>query len=188
MVKTHPDKRGGKFSFGRIKINSVEQKVSQTNPVLAEDHPLREIVFTNAKPRKCPDLKINGRFTEVKMPIGDIQARKISRNIKVGHAQADDIILKLQSNIAIRALREIVKGRFITHHSLSNVEFKMGECIIISNVQTSYKKSSSLEGCPVKCPVGLSNTKIRNLFTGARPSKRFFFIRLYSLLKPRLHI
>ena len=94
-------------------------------PTLPEDHPLRSKIFANAKERKCPDLKINARYTEVKVPIGILQQQKISRNIKVAHAQADEVILKLNSTLRVGALHGIAKGRFLTHRHLAVIEFKM---------------------------------------------------------------
>lgn len=94
-------------------------------PTLAEDHPLRKIVFAKAKERKCPDLKINGEYTEVKIPVGNPHQRKINNNIKVAYAQANQIIIKLHSYFSEHRLAEISKGRFLSHKSLAVIEFKM---------------------------------------------------------------
>jgi len=94
-------------------------------PTLPEGHPLRKVVFENAKERKCPDLKINGVYTEVKIPIDDLHWRKINNNIKSAQLQADEVIIKLHSNFSVQRLAEITKGRFLSHQNLRVVEFKM---------------------------------------------------------------
>lgn len=96
-------------------------------PTLAEDHPLRASVFAGAKERKCPDLKIDGVYTEVKVPVGILHERKINNNIKEAYAQANEIIIKLRSNFDLLTIRRIVKGRFITHQNLNVIEFKVDE-------------------------------------------------------------
>jgi hypothetical protein len=95
-------------------------------PILTEEHPLRDIIFANAKERKCPDLKINGSYTEVKTPIEKLHDQKISKNIKLAHAQADEVIIRLTSYFDPEILTRIAKGRFLTHEHLLLIEFKMG--------------------------------------------------------------
>lgn len=97
-------------------------------PILTEEHPLRSTVFANAKERKCPDLKINGRYTEIKVPIDKLHDRKISQNIKLAHAQANDVIIKLNYSFAIEILARIAKGRLLTHINLQVIEFKVDNC------------------------------------------------------------
>ena len=94
-------------------------------PTLAEDHPLRKTVFANAKERKCPDLKIDGEYTEVKIPVGSPHQRKINNNIKAAYAQANQIIIKLYSYFSEERLAEISKGRFLCHKNLTLIEIKM---------------------------------------------------------------
>ena len=72
----------------------------------------------NAKHRKCPDLKINGRYVEVKIPINDLHWRKIN-NIKLAHLQADEVIIGLHSAFSVQRLAEITRGRFLSHKILS---------------------------------------------------------------------
>ncbi|HYE53639.1 MAG TPA: hypothetical protein VD996_02310 [Chitinophagaceae bacterium] len=94
-------------------------------PILPEDDPLRKIVFANAKDRKCPDLKIDGVYTEIKTPHGELHQNKISNNIKYAHEQADNIILRLNQDFDIQILLRIVKGRFKSHDLLNKIKFKM---------------------------------------------------------------
>lgn len=107
----------------------------QILPTLPEDHLLRKIVFVNAKERKCPDLKVDGRYVEVKIPIGMPHLRKISNNIKFAYAQANEVIIKLSSSFSIEALTGIAKGRFLTHRNLILIEFKL------ENKYYSFKRS-----------------------------------------------
>lgn len=94
-------------------------------PTLPEDHALRHVIFANAKERKCPDLKINGIYTEIKTPIGDLHSRKINNNVKFAYAQANNVIIRLNSPFNIEYLIGIAKGRFLSHDHLSVIEFKM---------------------------------------------------------------
>jgi hypothetical protein len=94
-------------------------------PTLAEGHPLRSEIFPNAKERKCPDLKINGEYVEVKIPIDELHWRKINNNIRLAHSQADKVIIKLNAKFSSERLAEITKGRFLSHRNLQLVEFKM---------------------------------------------------------------
>lgn len=110
----------------------------QILPVLPEGHPLRKVVFADAKERKCPDLRINGKYAEVKLPTGILQLQKISRNIKIAHTQADYVIIKLHSGFNTVSLKSIAKGRFLTHQSLLIIEFKM------NSVYYSFKRGDFL--------------------------------------------
>lgn len=94
-------------------------------PTLTENHPLRKTIFENAKERKCPDLKIDGRYAEIKVPIDKLHERKINNNIKLAYSQADDVIIKLHSFFDIESLARIAKGRFLTHQHLNLIEFKI---------------------------------------------------------------
>jgi hypothetical protein len=94
-------------------------------PVLPEDHPLRHVIFKDAKARKCPDLRVDGKYVEIKTPIAKLHDQKISKNIKSAHAQADDVIIRLTSNFDVQVLARIAKGRFLTHEHLNLIEFKM---------------------------------------------------------------
>lgn len=94
-------------------------------PILNEGDPLREIIFQGAKTRKCPDMKIDGRYTEIKSPTGDLHPRKINNNIKYAHHQANDVIILLREEFDINRLMGIAKGRFISHSTLCTLEFKM---------------------------------------------------------------
>ena len=94
-------------------------------PTLPEDHPLRSTIFANAKERKCPDLKIDGRYSEVKVPTDKPHIRKINKNIRKAHVQADQVIIKLSSSFDVKILAGIAKGRFISHSTLTVIEIKM---------------------------------------------------------------
>lgn len=96
-------------------------------PVLAEADPLRAVIFAGAKPRKCPDLKIDGVFTEIKTPKGGLRPRQIDKNIRVAHRQANVVIIKLSGNIDEDLLARIARGRFKEHTSLLTIEFKMND-------------------------------------------------------------
>ena len=93
-------------------------------PTLPEEHPLRSIIFKDAKERKCPDLKIDGRYVEVKITVGKPHQRKINNNIKASYKQANEVIVTLTCSFDIEHLRRIAKGRFLTHENLILIEFK----------------------------------------------------------------
>ena len=114
-------------------------------PTLAEDHPLRQTVFANAKKRKCPDLKINGEYTEIKIPVGNLHRRKINNNIKLAYAQANKVIIKLTSQFEVEDLAGIAKGRFLTHQNLSRIEFKMEDKYHCFEQSDFMKKSRQLD-------------------------------------------
>ena len=107
-------------------------------PTLPEDHPLRSKIFANAKERKCPDLKIDGRYTEVKMPIGNLHPRKINNNIKFAYAQANEVVIKLKAPFDLEYLAGISKGRFLSHDHLNLIEFK------ISSTYYTFKRQETL--------------------------------------------
>lgn len=81
-------------------------------PILEVDHPHREIVFNGAKNRKCPDLKIDNLFTEIKTPTENLHPNKIINNIKEASKQANHVIIRLQEKFEISHLERIAKGRF----------------------------------------------------------------------------
>ena len=107
-------------------------------PTLSEHHPLREKLFRNSKERKCPDLKIDGRFTEIKTPTGNLHKQKISYSIRMAYTQADEVIIRLKTNFNTDQLRRIAKGRFLTHQNLTLIEFK------ISDKYVCFKRSDFL--------------------------------------------
>lgn len=94
-------------------------------PILNIDDPLRDIIFKGVKYRKCPDLKIDGRFTEIKTPTGTLHPNKIGNNIRFAHGQANDVIIRLQEEFDVTRLKSIAKGRFAIHTTLNTLEFKM---------------------------------------------------------------
>lgn len=94
-------------------------------PELPEGDALRTLFFTGAKERKCPDLKIDGQFVEIKTPAKKLSDTKISTNIKRGHEQANHVIINLVEHYSSGKLYKIVKGRFKTHVNLEIVEFRM---------------------------------------------------------------
>jgi hypothetical protein len=99
--------------------------IVQILPVLNEHDPLRVSIFAGAKKRKCPDLRINGVYAEVKTPNDILHARKINKNIKAAHEQADYVIINLRSEFSAERLKAIAKGRFLSHLALVLLEFKM---------------------------------------------------------------
>lgn len=86
---------------------------------------MRPIIFDKAKERKCPDLKIDGKYAEVKTPTDKAHVRKINKNIRAGHAQANHVIIRLHSNVEFAILAAIAKGRFLSHDTLSCIEIKI---------------------------------------------------------------
>lgn len=94
-------------------------------PELSGDDPLRISIFAGAKENKCPDLKVDGQFVEIKTPVKNLSEVKISTNIKRGHEQANHVIINLVEHFNTGKLYNIAKGRFKTHETLSIVEFKM---------------------------------------------------------------
>ena len=94
-------------------------------PTLPKDHPLRNSVFLHAKGTKCPDVKIDGRYTEIKAPTGKLHKQKISHCIRKAFGQANEVIIRLHSHVSIELLGQIAKGRFLTHRKLVLIEFKM---------------------------------------------------------------
>lgn len=94
-------------------------------PILNEGDSLRDIIFKGAKHLKCPDIKIDGCFTEIKTPTSGVHANKICNNIKIAHHQADGIIIRLNEEFDVKRLKEIAKSRFKLHVSLKSLEFKV---------------------------------------------------------------
>jgi hypothetical protein len=94
-------------------------------PELSEEDPLRALVFRGAKENKCPDLKVDGRFVEIKTPTKSLSDTKISTNIKRGYEQANHVVINLIEHFSSGKLYKIAKGRFKTHETLEIVEFKM---------------------------------------------------------------
>ena len=94
-------------------------------PVFQVTDPLWLTVFEGAKERKCPDLKINGIFTEVKTATDKLSDNKISKCIRNCHQQANQVIVRLPSTYNIYRLQQIAKGRFKIHDDLQVIEFKI---------------------------------------------------------------
>lgn len=94
-------------------------------PVLIEGDLLRDSIFSGAKENKCPDLKVDGIYMEVKTPTANLHETKISTNIKRGHEQADYVVILLVEHFSSGKLYNIAKGRFKTHDTLQIIEFKM---------------------------------------------------------------
>lgn len=108
----------------------------QILPILQDDNPLREIIFDDAKPNKCPDLKINNIYVEIKTPIEIIHERKISNCIKFASKQADYVIVRLSRKIDVQKLYSISKGRFLAHRHLQSIEFRInGEYLSFSRTE-----------------------------------------------------
>lgn len=90
-------------------------------PELEEKSLARPVIYHDGKPRKNPDLRINGVLWEVKTP--EVFDRKsISDAIKRAAKQADHVILYLTQPVPTRMLREVINGRFKTHEALQIVE------------------------------------------------------------------
>ena len=96
-------------------------------PVLLENDPLYGKIFEGAKEKKCPDLKINGVYIEIKEPTEELTENKISKCIQNCHKQANHVIIVLRSKFNLYNLRRIINGRFKTHEDLEIVEVKMEE-------------------------------------------------------------
>lgn len=83
----------------------------------------RQTVFKGAKKHKNPDLRIDGVYTEVESPKTQ-KLTAISRRIKDGHNQADHVIINLFEDVPTQDLKNVAKGRFITHKGLERIEFE----------------------------------------------------------------
>lgn len=84
-------------------------------------------LFDGAKATKCPDLKIDGVFTEVKRPIEALSDNKLNNCIRNCHKQANNIIIILppDSKINLFRIKQIAKGRFKIYEDLQVIELKI---------------------------------------------------------------
>lgn len=94
-------------------------------PELVENDPLRDFLFRGAKNNRCPDLLVDGVFTEVKSPLPQFNDNTINNNIKYAASQANHVIIRLLNDFDPVRLRQIAKGRFMIHNELQIIEFKV---------------------------------------------------------------
>jgi hypothetical protein len=97
-------------------------------PVLRQKDPYRLFVFNGGKPKKCPDLKIDTEFYEVKHPGMKIHLNKLVNNINDGATQADNVIIDLPVDMPDQypgdLLEDISRGRFLKLLDLKRIEFR----------------------------------------------------------------
>ena len=86
--------------------------------------PLYAILFEGAKENKCPDIKVDGIFWEIKTPTLPLKERKISKAIRNSHEQANCMIIRLNAKYNNNYLKKVAKGRFETHNNIERIEFK----------------------------------------------------------------
>ena len=99
-------------------------------PELVINHPLYPVIFKGAKENKCPDLRIDGKYFEVKTPTLPLKREKLSTCIKNSKEQANFVIIRLLAKYLENGLLDVANGRFETHESLERVEFK---CCLTNN-------------------------------------------------------
>lgn len=93
-------------------------------PELNENDPAREELFKGAKPNKNPDLRVDGKYYEVKDPETPYGKNTLSNNIHRGVQQANHVIVNLNQHVDNVELGNIAKGRFKTHPELQEVQFR----------------------------------------------------------------
>lgn len=94
-------------------------------PILNEKDAEREVVFAGAKQRKCPDMTIDGVFTDVKTLHGNISNNCIDNNIKKAYKQANSVVIRVPGELSYTRLKFLAKNRFDRHASLEQIEFKL---------------------------------------------------------------
>lgn len=87
----------------------------------------RIIIFHDGKPRKCPDLRIDGVLCEVEHPRKPGRLNTLKHRISDGAKQADYVIINLDKTIDINLMRRTSKGRFIDWPQLQCIEFRYKE-------------------------------------------------------------
>jgi len=88
-----------------------------------ENDPLYKELFKGAKPGKCPDLKIDNEFVEVKAPKKNT-INTLKHSIDNASKQADHVIILNPIRNDYKEMKRIAKGRFKDHENLKIIEFK----------------------------------------------------------------
>lgn len=86
----------------------------------------RSIIFPDAKPRKSPDLRIDGVLWEEELSSNSTNINNVKHAIRSGARQADHVIITLSEELAEETLKRIVLGRWIDHKDLKEVIFRFG--------------------------------------------------------------
>lgn len=94
------------------------------------NNPLYKALFNGAYPGKCPDLRINGQFEEVKHATNPGSKNNLKHAIAEGSKQASHVIVTFDGVQDEHYLKQVAKGRFIDHKQLQVIEFKNGNSLL----------------------------------------------------------
>lgn len=92
-------------------------------PELVQTHPARKVIYHDGKPRKNPDLRIDGVLVEVEHTRKN-RTQSISDAIKKGAAQANSVIISIEVPVSEGVLKDVARGRFKTHSKLQTIEYE----------------------------------------------------------------
>lgn len=97
------------------------------------DAEARKKIFPGVMGNKNPDLRIDGQYTEVERPETSKKAA-ISRRIRLGARQANNVIISLPEAADEAMLRDVAKGRFNTNPDIEQVEYEW------NGIYTAYRR------------------------------------------------
>lgn len=93
-------------------------------PTIEDNEVLRNILFFDAKKRKSPDLRINGKLFEVEKSYASFNLNNVKHAISNGSKQSDNVIVSLSENLPVDTKKRIAKGRFIDHKNLYQIVYE----------------------------------------------------------------
>jgi hypothetical protein len=92
--------------------------------ISTENDPLFAQLFKGAYPGKCPDLRVDGKFIEVKR-VSKNNDNTIRHAIAHASNQSDHVVILLPEKVDYQILKRIAKSKFMQHGSLKKIEFKI---------------------------------------------------------------
>jgi hypothetical protein len=99
----------------------------KTVQILPEIHAaeaaLRDELLPDTKPGKNPDMRVDGKYVEVKTPEKPLSLSKLESAISKGVKQANDLVILLEEEFETEALKKAADNRFELYPDLETVGF-----------------------------------------------------------------
>jgi hypothetical protein len=92
------------------------------NPTQFEE--LREIIFSDAKNGKSPDLRIDGFLVEDELTTNSGNINNLRHAVSAGAKQADWVIITLSEPVNAETLKRVVNSKFKDYKDLKKIEFR----------------------------------------------------------------
>lgn len=98
-------------------------KVEILPEIHAAEAALRDELLPDTKPGKNPDMRVDGKYVEVKAPEKPLSLSKLESAISKGVKQANDLVILLEEEFETEALKKAADNRFELYPDLETVGF-----------------------------------------------------------------